>query len=113
MELWSSGQGTGLSIERPVVLVHLPLFQSLGNFVHPTLTVFGRDAKRRWSLLPGVYAGGGGDNISHVGHVQPVKDSESGSFSHYHTDSSLRGRTDFPVGRGRGTGQTVWMAVMS
>ena len=34
-----------------------PPFQSLGNFVYPTLPVsFGRDSKSHWSLLSGVYA---------------------------------------------------------
>ena len=34
-----------------------PPFQSLGNFVHPTLPVsFRRDSKSCWSLLSGVYA---------------------------------------------------------
>ena len=54
----------GLSIE--VVQSHLPPFRNLGNFVHLTLPVsFGRDTKRRWSLLSGVYVRG--SERSHTG----------------------------------------------
>ena len=41
-------------------------FQSLGNFIYPTLPVsFGRDSKNCWSLLSGVYARG--SKRSHAG----------------------------------------------
>ena len=40
-----------------MVQSHMPPFQNLGNFVHPTFAcAFGRDTKSRWSLLSGVYA---------------------------------------------------------
>ena len=50
-------------------------FQSLGNFIYPTLPVsFGGDSKSCWSLLSGVYARG--NKRSHAGKWKtPVMDS--------------------------------------
>ena len=50
-------------------------FQSLGNFIYPTLPVsFGRDSKSCWSLLSDVYARG--SKRSHAGKwKKPVMDS--------------------------------------
>ena len=46
-----------MSVEMIGVLVHTLPFRNVGNFVHPTLPAsFGRDAKSRRFLLPGVYA---------------------------------------------------------
>ena len=60
---WSS---VGISVGGTGVQNHLPPFQNLGNFIHPTLPVsFGRDTKSSWSLLPGVYASG--SKRSHTG----------------------------------------------
>ena len=52
-----------------------PPFQSLDNFVHPTLPVsFGIDSKSQWSLLSGVYAMG--SKRSNAGKwIKPVMDS--------------------------------------
>ena len=59
-------QESAESINEMVVQPHLQPFQNLGNFVHLTLPVsFGRDTKRWWSLLSGVFASG--SKTSHTG----------------------------------------------
>ena len=63
---WLSGYSTRLIIEWSRVRIPLRPLGNFGNFLYPTLPVsFGRDTKRRWSLLSGVYARG--SKISHTG----------------------------------------------